>query len=200
MDTQIISAIINAAAALSGAVIGGGAVWFAAIHAENNRRKEKSGFCIKAIKEDLKNSIPIYEKIQDHWDNNRLIWFLSINDLRKSRKTYDKYDEHLLLIEDDSLRVRISKYYLKSETLISSLEYRQNRKDLIYKKRNDLIMDFKSKEPLLDENEIIKRTDDQMKNEIMEFNFIDQPLPRLVSQLDWIINEAQNIIDKIERV
>jgi hypothetical protein len=105
-----------------------------------------------------------------------------------------------LLFESDNLRRRISKYYLKSETIISTLEYLQSKKDQITNKNNELLRDVKLKNPSFNETEINESIKDLMKTELVELNLINQNIPRLVNKLDWIINEAQNIIDQMERI
>lgn len=191
--TNIISTIL-------GGALAAGAGWFVTWRTENAKRNEMSNFLKRAILDDLKYSITIYEKIQDDWSKNSLIWFISINEFKKSRKTYEKYDDHILLFGSDDLRNRVWNYYLKSETLISILENQQTRKYILDNKYNDLFREIKLKDGALSDEKIAELTRDLMKNEQIELNFINQAMPINVSKLDRFINEAQNIINLIEKI
>lgn len=194
MNPEIIAAIV-------GAVIGGFLAACAGLIVEwrkgTNREKNLSRLFSTAITDDLKNSISLYEKIQEDWSKSSLIWFVTINELRKSRQTYEKYNEHVLLFKSPELRQRISKYYLRSETLISTLETMQNRKYFIDNKYKQTLIDIKIREGSLADEAVTAKAEELMKNEATELKWINDSIPKSVNKLDSLITEAQNLLDKI---
>jgi gas vesicle protein len=194
MSAEIIAAIIGAViggflAACAGLIV----EWRKGVARENNLSRLFS----TAITDDLKNSILLYEKIQEDWSKSSLIWFVTINELRKSRQTYEKYNEHVLLFKSPELRQRISKYYLRSETLISTLETMQNRKYFIDNKYKQTLIDIKIREGSLADEVVKAKAEELMKNEATELQWINDSIPKSVNKLDSLITEAQNLLDKI---
>lgn len=194
MSTEIIAAVI-------GAVIGGFLAACAGLIVEwrkgATREKNLSRLFSTAITDDLKNSITLYEKIQEDWSKSSLIWFVTINELRKSRQTYEKYNEHVLLFKSPELRQRISKYYLRSETLISTLETMQNRKYFIDNKYKQTLIDIRIRESSLTDEAVKAKAEELMKGEANELQWINDSIPKSVNKLDSLITEAQNLLDKI---
>lgn len=152
-----------------------------------------------AIKDDLKNSISQYEKIQDDWEKSSLIWFVTINEVRKSRKIYEKYNENILLFESAELRNRISKYYLKSDNLISQLECMQNKKYLIDSKFKNICMDFKLKDNSLTDEIVKNRASEIMTDELKELAWVNETIPKSVSSITGLISEAHALIGEISK-
>lgn len=194
MNPEVFAAIIGA---VVGGLLAGGVGWFIE-HNKDNRRQNnlRSLFCT-AIKDDLKNSIPLYEKIQEDWSKNSLIWFVTINELRKSRQIFEKHNENILLFKSPDLRRRLSKYYLRSENLISTLEALQQRKYFIDNKYKQTYLDIKVRDNFLSNELIQSAVSELMKNETTELQWINDNIPKTVNKLESLINEAQNLLDKI---
>lgn len=104
-------------AAIIGAVIGGFLASISGVilyfFQKSWDRKKLNKLFITAIRDDLINSIPLYEKIKNTGKTQKFIPFESTSGLKKSRQVYEKYTEHLLLIEPYTLRKRIFDYYLQ---------------------------------------------------------------------------------------
>jgi hypothetical protein len=111
-------------------------------------RKNLNKLFIAAIKDDLANAIPLYEKVKSIGKTQKFIPFESTNGLKKSRQVYEKYSEHLLLIEPYVLRKRIFDYYLQSGALIDKLEAYQNRVYAIQSRYNETLRHVKERRSL----------------------------------------------------
>ena len=197
MSSEIIAAIIGA---IVGGFLAAGVGVFVEIYKNTSREKKLRELFKTAIIDDLKNALILFEKIQDDWNKSSLIWFVALNELRKSRQIYDKNSEQILLFESPELRSKISKYYLAAESQVSTLEYLQNRKYFIDNRKSQILLDIKIRNPELADEGVQKIEQELTKSDAAEKKWIDDSIPREVSKLDKLINRAQNLLDEIAGV
>ena len=62
--------------------------------------KKKKGFFAKAIIDDLRRSVNLYDNIRNDWENNQNIRFDHTIELKESRKLYQKHEDHILQFSD----------------------------------------------------------------------------------------------------
>lgn len=65
-------------------------------------------------------------------------------------------------------------------------------------KYEQIFLDFKIKEVLLTDEQINQRTIELMKSDVVELQWINDDIPKYISKLEGLINEVENIVDKIE--
>lgn len=190
IDQAILGAIIGGfLAAISGVVLYFLQKWW--------ERKKLNQLFITAIKDDLTNSIPLYEKIKSTGKSQKFIPFESIIGLKKSRQIYEKFQEHLLLIEPYTLRKRIFDYYLQSATLIDKLEIYQNRVHAIRGSYNATLRRVREENPSLNEEQIVEKTLQLNQHEAQEHTLLTSETFEQLNNLDTIKIEAQLILDKL---
>lgn len=54
------------------------------------------------------------ERLAEDWENSKIVWFSTINEIDASRHTYNKNSDWIALIKDDDLRKKIAQYYRRS--------------------------------------------------------------------------------------
>lgn len=190
-------------AAILGAIIGGflAAASGVALYIYQQSRNKKSlrMLFITAIRDDLSNSISLYEKIKSIGKSQKFIPFEATNGLRKSRQIYEKYTEHLLLIESFEFRKRIFDYYLQSSALIDKLESYQNRVYAIQSGYSETLRRVKEENPYYSDHEIRQRTLKLNESEANEFIWLKNETLEQLNNLDTLKIEAQLILDKLEK-
>lgn len=116
--------------AIVGAIIGAGLATTSGVYLSNRQiktsKKNTKEVFVSIIEDDLTNAIPLYDRIKEIGKNEKYVNFEALNEIRYSRRIYEKYIEHVALIESHSLRKRIFDYYIKSSALITKLETLQN--------------------------------------------------------------------------
>ena len=106
MNSEIIAAIIGS---IAGGFLAAGTGLLVEKYKNASRENRLRELFKTAIIDDLKNALVLFEKVQDDWYKSSLIWFLTLNELRKSRQIYDKHSEHVLLFQWPELRRKIAK-------------------------------------------------------------------------------------------
>jgi hypothetical protein len=194
MNIEIVSAVI-------GAVVGGflaaGAGLLVEYRKNVSREKKLRALFKTAIIDDLKNSLNLYEKIQEEWSKSNLIWFVTLDEIRKSRRIYEKFYEHILLFKSEDLRQKVFKYYQKSETLIASLGELQKEKYRVDNERKNLLTRIRAQTPSISDEAINGQVKEAMKDDQIAIQWVNDELTRSINKLNNIIGEAQNLLDKI---
>lgn len=163
-------------------------------------KKNLNKLFITAIRDDLSNSIPLYEKIKNIGKTQKFIAFEATNGLRKSRQIYEKYTEHLLLIEPFEFRKRIFDYYLQSGALIDKLEAYQRRVYAIGGNFNDTIKHIRSQNPEWSDAQIADQVSKLTVNENNELDWLKTETLEQLGNIDSIKIEAQLILDKLGNI
>lgn len=190
-------------AAIIGAIIGSSisvaaAVYLIKYKQDLQENKQRELFTI-AILDDLKNAILLYEKIQEELSKSSLVWFITLQELRKSRQIAEKHNDLVILFKSSELRQKIKKYYLKSDHIISTLENYQNRKHILENQFKQLVKELKM-QGALSEEAANKKAHELMDSENQELILINFEIQKNVNKLDWFTNEAQYLIDKIYEI
>ena len=183
----------------SWSVVLGGAVtgaigWFITWHKDYRFLKRQIRLFKKAIVDDLKKSVLLYNKVKDEWNKSSTVWFVTLDEIVASRRIYEKYNDHVLNLPDN-IRDRITDYYLQSANIIAGLKIQQARKyelDNIY---NRLYRDASILYPNFGSEELNSYVLTIMANEVQEYNYLNDNLPKTVTELDNLRNEASRILD-----
>lgn len=195
MSSEILGAII-------GAIIGGFLATCSGIYLNykqlNTNRKNMRDVFFLIIEDDLNNSIPLYDRIKEIGRNQKYVNFESLNEIRYSRKIYEKYIENVALIKPCSLRKKIFDYYLKSGALIDKLE---NFQRIIYthqeaiKDTKRFIALNKTKESISEEmfNSLTKENNEQI-------SFFFNAIQAEVGNLDNFKIEAKFILQDLRDI
>lgn len=188
---EIVSAIIGGfLAGLSGILL--------IIFQDRRKKKELSKLFITGMRDDLNNSIPLYEKLKNTGKNQKFVPFDVIEGLRRSRQIFEKYSEHILLFDSPEIRRRIFDYYLKSGVLLNKLEGYQRRVYEIERMYNAVSNKIKSDEPHHSTNEVHQRRIQLLGNDASEYGFLKSITSDELDGLDSLRIEAQLLMDKLE--
>lgn len=121
-----------------------------------------------------------------------------MNELRESRHAYDKSKEAVIIFDDDNLRRKIFRYYLKTTERINLLEYQQRRKQEIEKKFNELRRDIQIREPKLSPQEVEKVAITLMANENAEYESLRASIQSIVDKLGQFKSEAEALLAELK--
>jgi hypothetical protein len=192
MSPEIWGAIIGAI--IGGLLATGSGVFLNYKQFKTNRKNMKEIFFL-IIEDDLNSSIPLYDQIKEIGRNQKYVSFEALNEIRYSRKIYEKYIEHVAFIEPCSLRKKIFDYYLKSGALIDKLE---NFQRIIYT-HQEAIKDTKRFIAL-------NKKEEQVSQEVLDgltsdnkdqINFFFNAIQAEVGNLDNFKVEAQFILQEL---
>lgn len=195
MSPEVIGAIIGAIIGAFLATISG--VYLNYRQGKSHRENQKELF-ILIIKDDLNNSISLYDQIKEIGKNQKFISFEAVNELRYSRKIYEKYIENVVFIHPHSLRNEIFDYYIKSSAFIDKLE---NFQKMIYNHQESIRnYEFSFKLNMLDKKNLEKES--KIIEELtQEFNqkiaFLLNVIQAEVSNLENFKIEAKFILQKL---
>ena len=185
--------------AILGAIIGGGLATASGVYLSNRQvrisKKSTRDVFVSIIEDDLTNSIPLYDRIKEIGKNEKYVNFEALNEIRYSRRIYEKYIENIALIEPHSLRKKIFDYYIKSSALITKLETFQN---IIYASdkaikdiRRQMLIDSKGVESSEDTIKPIIKDDQEKMKSFLEL------IQSEIGNLDNFKIEAQFILQEL---
>jgi hypothetical protein len=185
-------------AAVIGGFLAAGAGWFLQWRLEAARIKRLKQLLILGITDDLKTSIDLYNRLIDDWDKSQIVWFTTLNELRESRQTYLKNREWLVLINDESLRQKVFKYYHRSADHINLLENQQNRKYNIQGKLDEISRDILLRDKELSFDEAQQQAIRAMYAEDKELVNLNSFMPQNIQKVRDFKIEANDLLTKFE--
>ena len=121
------SIAINIVCTIIGGVVAGIVGILSFLFTKECEKRSRIRLIISSIKEDLSNSIPLYDKIKNSYDKGGAISIDATIGLKDSRQGYNIYSENLALVEPKELRKRIFDYYLRNSIIVYELNYSQIR-------------------------------------------------------------------------
>lgn len=186
-----------------GVIIGGflaaGAGWFVQHRIEVSRLSRQRKLFIQGIRDDLLNSIELYNKLAEDWQRSKHVWFNLLSELVDSRHTYVKNRDFILLIGDDSLRQKISEYYRKSAQHLLSLRNAQQRKYDIENKYAAEVKGYLLKNPETDQNSVENTVANAMDLEGQELQHWNKTLPTMINSLGRFRGDAKEILKLLDK-
>jgi hypothetical protein len=186
-------------AAVIGGFLAAGTGWFLQARLEATRVERARQLLLVGVRDDLKMSLELYERIVDEWEKSGTIWFTTINELRESRQVYQKNREMLVLIESEPLRQRIVRYYHRSADHLNLLENQQRRKYDIQSKLNEVVRDVQLRGPTLTRDVALTQAIGLMHSEDQELNGIIGVLPANVQRIRDFRDQAKELLGDIGR-
>ena len=185
-------------AAMIGGFLAAAMGWFL----DRRREKERiSGFrtlITTGIRDDLRHSISLYEKINEDWEKTETVWFTTLNELRESRKTYLNNKDSVVLFKDENLRKDIFRYYLQSADSINILEYEQHRKYEIERKINEVASQIRMNSPGMSQEDAIAQAKDYCHADYRELGGLNSSIPNHIDKLYQYKQTAENLLNRLE--
>lgn len=189
-------------ATVIGGFLAAGTGWFLQWRLEKSRLNRLKKLFLVGIKDDLNNSLELYNRLIEDWEKTQIIWFTTLNEFNESREVYVRNKDWITLLPDESTRKKILQYYRRSANHLVQLQNAQQRKYDITQKFNQLTAQLyatrkatviKVNLPLQDaKNEALLL----MEDEATEMkNLGDKHLPELVHKLERFRTEAKDILD-----
>lgn len=189
---QIIAAII-------GGFLAASTGWFLQTRLEASRMKKLKGLLITGITDDLTSSVELYNRVLDEWEKSNIVWFTTLNELRESRQTYLKNRDWIVLINDETLRQTLFRYYHRSADHISLLENQQQRKYDIQAKLNDLVRDVMLRDVALTREQATAQAINLMQPEDQELGGLNVLLPQNIQKIRDFRDEAKELMAAIKK-
>ena len=186
-------------AAIIGGFLAAGTGWFLQTRQEAARIARMRSLMVLGMTDDMKAAVDLYDRVQDEWEKTHIVWFTTINEIRDSRQIYLKNRDWLVLIDDESTRTKVYRYYHRSSELLNLLENQQRRKYEIEAKGNDLIRDLQLRDPSLSHDKALPMASALMPSEGNELIGIDAMLPQNVQKLRDFKAEAKEILSALAR-
>ena len=169
--------------AMLGGFLAAGTGWLLQIQIERQKVARIRKFLSIAIADDLEHSLNIYDRIEDEWSMTSTIWFSSLNELRESRAVFNNNKDSIISFNDQKIRRRIFKYYLKSSELIGLLDFYQRRRYELQGKFNDMVTNIKINENGISEEKAKEIALSIMHQEDEEFKKIENAIPETIKKL-----------------
>jgi hypothetical protein len=169
--------------AMLGGFLAAGTGWLLQIQIERQKVARIRKFLSIAIADDLEHSLNIYDRIEDEWSMTSTIWFSSLNELRESRAVFINNKDSIISFNDQKIRRRIFKYYLKSSELIGLLDFYQRRRYELQGKFNDMVTNIKINENGISEEKAKEIALSIMHQEDEEFKKIENAIPETIKKL-----------------
>ncbi|MCP5347237.1 MAG: hypothetical protein H7A04_10320 [Pseudomonadales bacterium] len=188
---QIVAAII-------GGFLAAGTGWFLQTRQESSRLNRLKKMLLTGICDDLRSSVETYSRVQEEWDKSQTVWFTTLNEIRESRQTYLKNRDHLVLLDDESLRQKIFRYYQKSGDQLNLLENNQRRKYEIVAKLNELVRDIQLRDSTLPREDAAKQAIALMSAEDQELIGINNALPGAILKVRDFRADAKELLNEIQ--
>lgn len=138
---------------------------------------------LTGIIDDLQHSLTLYDKIEEEWEKTKTVWFSTLNELRESRQTYFAHKDLIVLINNADTRKRLFRYYLKTNELVNSLEYQQQRLYEIQRRFRELHNNISLNQPGLNQDQVADLVLNIMKDENSEYTHTQATLPATVEKL-----------------
>ena len=152
------------------------------------------------IRDDLKHTIGLYEKVSEEFEKTQTIWFATLQEIRESRFLYNNNRDWVHVFNDHELRRRIFLYYLKSMNTINMLEFNQKRKSEIVNLFGVNKENIKRAEPGISDSDASSRAIMGMPNESQEFNnLMNKIIPENIAKLAQHRVEAQYLLEQLDR-
>lgn len=181
-------------AAVVGGFLAAGTGWFLQSRLEASRQKRLAQLFILGVRDDLKSSIDLYDRLMDEWEKSQTVWFTTINELRESRQTYQKNRDWLILLKNESIRQRLFRYYHRSADHLTLVENQQRRKYEIQSKLTELVRDIQLRDSTLSREAAVAQAVGLMHAEDQELVGINTSLPQGVQKLRDFRGEAKELL------
>lgn len=153
---------------------------------------------VTGILDDLQHSLTLYDKIEDEWEKTKTVWFSTLNELRESRQTYITHKDSVLLLDSPDIRKRLFRYYLKTNELVSQLEYQQQRIYEIQRRFRELHNNVSINQPDLNQDQVGTLVFQIMKDEHGEFTNTQASLPATVEKLKSYKTDASELANELK--
>lgn len=186
-------------AAVIGGFLAAGTGWFLQSRQEASRLAKTRTLLLVALRDDLKSSIDLYERVEDEWHKSGIVWFTTLNEIRESRQAFVKNREMLVLLEQEELRQRIFRYYHRSSDHLGLLENQQRRKYDIQSKLNEVMRDLQLRDQTLSREQALQQAIGLMHSEDQELAGINTMLPQSVQKVRDFKIEAKEILGGLPR-
>lgn len=186
-------------AAVVGGFLAAGTGWLLQNRLEASRVKRTTRLMLVAICDDLKSSVDLYDRVLDQWEKTQIVWFTTINEIRESRMSYLKNREMLVLLENETLRQRLFRYYHRSGDHLSLLENQQRRRYDIEGKLNDIIRDLQIRDLSQPRELARKQAITLMHSEDQELVGINTLLPQNIQRLRDFKIEAKELLAELAK-
>ena len=196
MDAQIQAAIVGA---VIGAVLAAGMGLLLDIYREWKKEKRIREILITAMCDDLKHSEGVYNEIIEEWDQQKIIFFHKLIELRESRQTYENNKDWIHIFKDGKLRRDIFTYYLESANCFNALELNQRRKYELENRYNETFSEIKKQHAQLSEEEQKKLVLEFMGSESQEYGQLDSHMSNLMIKLATFKSDAKDLIASLEK-
>ncbi len=80
----------------------------------------------KSLSDELRTSADLYNDVKAHWEKEKFILFVHLDEIEHSRYDYQNARPYLPNIPDQNLRSRLSNYYRKSAIVLDKLRSFEN--------------------------------------------------------------------------
>ena len=142
--------IAELGAAALGGFLAAATGWLLDRQREATKLERTRSLLTRAILDDLTYSQQIYDKVAEEWAKTKIVWFSTLNELNQSRQPYMNSKDGVVILDDESLRRDIFRYYLQSTDKIAILENSQSRKYALERTYNDLLRQIQANDPAID--------------------------------------------------
>ena len=185
-------------AALLGGFLAAGTGAYLQSRLEKNRLLKAKQLLITAIKDDLENSVELYQRVKEDYDKSKIFWFHHLGEFNESRTTVIRNWDYFYLIEDEKIRKRFLKYYTKSYQAMTALQGYQQQKYGLETKLNDTVQKL-----MLDDNRLTHeiattKAIELMKRENLDYAFITEDLPKKIGDLNCFKQDANGLLSELK--
>ena len=184
-------------AAVVGGFLAAGTGWFLQYRLEASRQKRLAQLFVLGVRDDLKSSVDLYDRLMDEWDKSQTIWFTTVNELRESRQTFQKNRDWLVLLKNESLRQKLFRYYHRSADHLTLVENQQRRKYEIQSKLTELVRDLQLRDSTLARESAVTQGVALMHAEDQELVGINNSLPQNVQKLRDFKSDAKELLSSL---
>ncbi|MES2635050.1 MAG: hypothetical protein V4669_18935 [Pseudomonadota bacterium] len=184
-------------AAVVGGFLAAATGWFLQNRLEASRQKKLAQLFVIGVRDDLKASVDLYDRLMDEWEKSQTVWFTTVNELRESRQTYQKQRDWLVLLQNEGVRQKLFRYYHRSADLLTLIENQQRRKYEIQSKLTELVRDLQLRDGTLSREAAIQQAVALMHAEDQELIGINGSLPQNVQKLRDFRGEAKELLANI---
>lgn len=181
-------------AAIVGGFLAAGTGWFLQNRLEASRQKRLAQLFVIGVRDDLKSSVELYDRLVDEWEKSQTVWFTTVNELRESRQTYQKNRDWLVLLKNEGIRQKLFRYYHRSADHLGLLENQQRRKYEIQAKLTELVRELQLRDGSLSRENGLKQAVGLMHAEDQELVGINNLLPQNVQKLKDFKTDAKELL------
>ena len=171
--------------------------WFLQYRLEASRQKRLAQLFIIGVRDDLKSSVDLYDRLMDEWEKSQTVWFTTVNELRESRQTYQKNRDWLVLLKNESIRQKLFRYYHRSADHLTLVENQQRRKYEIQAKLTELVRDLQLRDSTLARESAVTQGITLMHAEDQELVGINNSLPQNVQKLRDFKSDAKELLTSL---